>query len=268
MTKRGKVLRDTSMGAGLVSTEGQQYPFPLEGVWRSDEAPRVGMMVEIDLTESGTIAGITIVPESQLAREQAEIAMAAARDRGAALAAGAVAKFGVPSLVGGAVLIIGWWMLPAVSVNLFGSSAHVTFWQILGFANAGNVMSGFAAGGSPSTGIYGLLAILAACGPFIHHFSKDRRASLGAILPLLFMVLVALVVRNMFGAATDTGAQGAAFNEFASQARTEAMNAISIGSGVYVSLIASIYFAIAGAKKFLASRATPSGGYDKPGVAA
>ena len=263
MKKRGKILRDTSAGAGLLMAEGQQYPFSLEGVWRSEEAPRVGMVADVELNERGEIVSIATVPESQLAREQAEVAMAAARERGAALASGAVARFGIPSLVGAAALIIGWWMLPAVSVNVFGSSGHITFWQVLGFVNAGNLMGGFGAGGSPSTGIYGLLAVVAVGGPFVHHFCTDRRASLGALLPLLFMLLVGLMVRNALAGAMGGGPAGA-FSEFANQARDEAMKAVSIGSGVYISLIASLYFAVTGTMKFMAARATDSGDYDKP----
>lgn len=264
MKKRGKIIRDTSVGAGLLIAEGQQYQFQLEGTWRSEEAPRIGMVVDVDLNERGDVVGITAVPESQLAREQAEVAMTAARERGAAIASGAVARFGVPSLVAGAALIIGWWMLPAVSINVFGSSGHITFWQVLGFVNSGNLMGGFGGGGSPSTGIYGLLAVIAVAGPFAHHFWKDRRASLAALLPLAFMLLVAIMVRNAIGGAMGGGADAGVFSEFANQARHEAMKAISIGTGVYLSLIASLYFAFTGAMRFLAAKATDSASYDKP----
>jgi hypothetical protein len=40
MAKRGRVLRDPSVGAGLLMVEGQQYPFALEGVWKSEAAPK------------------------------------------------------------------------------------------------------------------------------------------------------------------------------------------------------------------------------------
>jgi len=263
MKKRGKIIRDTSAGPGLLIAEGQQYQFQLEGAWRSEEAPRVGMVVDVELNERGDVVGITALPESQLAKEQAEVAMAAAKERGAALASGAVAKFGIPSLVAGAALIIGWWMLPAVSLNMFGSSVHITFWQILGFINTGNPMNSFG-GGSASTGIYGLLALVTIVGPFIHHFWKDKRATLGALLPLIFMLLIGYMVLHKLDGVMGGGSQGGSMGEIANQVSDAAWKAISIGSGIYISMIASLYFAFTGTVKFLASRATGSSGYDKP----
>jgi hypothetical protein len=102
--------------------------------------------------------------------------------------------------------------------------------------------------------MYGLLGVVAIAGPFIHHFWKDKRAVLGGLLPLVFMLLVALMVRSALDGAMGGGTEGA-FGEFAREARTEAMKAISVGSGVYVALVASLYFAMVGAKKFLAGRA-------------
>lgn len=43
VTKKGGVLRDTSGGEGLVFVEGNQYAFQLEGIWRSEYAPRTNM---------------------------------------------------------------------------------------------------------------------------------------------------------------------------------------------------------------------------------
>ena len=79
MTKRGKVLRDANAGPGLLMVEGQQYPFTLEGVWKSEVPPKPGLVVEVDFDSTGQVTGITAVPESQLAKEQAEAAMAVAK---------------------------------------------------------------------------------------------------------------------------------------------------------------------------------------------
>ena len=40
MKKRGKVLRDTTLGPGLLIVEGQQYRFTLQGVWKSAAPPK------------------------------------------------------------------------------------------------------------------------------------------------------------------------------------------------------------------------------------
>src|SRR5689334_18345042 len=108
MKKRGKVLRDAHTGPGLLMVEGQQYPFVLEGVWRSEVPAKPGLVVEVEFDPQGNIAGITAVPESQLAKEQAEAALAVARQRGSQLGSAMVAKFGAPSLIGAGALILAW----------------------------------------------------------------------------------------------------------------------------------------------------------------
>jgi hypothetical protein len=111
MTKRGKVLRDPHTGPGLLMVGGQQYPFSLEGVWSSDTPPKPGQPIAVEFNDEGMIVRITAIPESQLAREQAEAAMSAAKQHGAALASNMVARFGIPNLVAAALLIIGWFFL-------------------------------------------------------------------------------------------------------------------------------------------------------------
>jgi len=79
------------------------------------------------------------------------------------------------------------------------------------------------------------------------------------LLPLLFMVMVALIIRSNLGSlgGNDAGNQ---FAGMAAQMREEAMKALSMGMGAYLSLIVSLYFAAIGVKQFLAARAmdTPS----------
>ena len=58
MRKRGKILRDTSTGPGLLMAEGQQYSFPLEGVWQSETPPRPGLVVDLDLGEDAVLEGL------------------------------------------------------------------------------------------------------------------------------------------------------------------------------------------------------------------
>ncbi|MBZ5572157.1 MAG: hypothetical protein LAO09_09810 [Acidobacteriia bacterium] len=258
MKKRGKVLRDTSAGPGLLMVEGQQYSFSLEGVWRSEVAPKPGMVVEVELDTGGRIMAISAVAESQLAKEQAEVALAAAKQKGAALASTMVARFGMPALVGAGLLIVGWFFLSTVSINTPLGSLDFTFWQILGFLNAKNAFEMLGQGGrsGPSAGFYGFLALVSIVGPFVHHFWKDRRAMLGGLLPLLFMAGVALAIRSSINNALGPAGTSANMREYAEQAREEAMKMISIGFGAYLSLLASIYFAGVAAKQFLVAKAT------------
>jgi hypothetical protein len=256
MTKRGKVLRDPHTGPGLLMVEGQQYPFSLEGVWNSEIPPKPGLAVAVEFSSEGTISQITVVPESQLAKEQAEAAMAVAKKQGAALAANMVAKFGLPNLVGAALLIIAWFFLACVSIKTPFGGLDLSFWQVLGFANSSNPIEGFlraGSGSSPSTGIYGLFCMIAVAGPFLHYFWKDKRANLAATLPLLFMLVVALIIRSSIGSlgGDDAGNQ---IPGMAAQMREEAMKAVSMGMGTYLSLIVSLYFAATGVKQYLAAR--------------
>jgi hypothetical protein len=253
MKKRGKVLRDTSSGPGLLMAEGQQYSFSLEGVWKSEAPPRPGLVVDVELGNDGTVQSVTAVPESQIAKEQAEQALAAARAKGSALASSAVARFGMPTLVATGLLIIGWFFLSTISINAgFLGKMDFTFWRVLSFINAKNAFEALGTlkdGGS--AGFYGLLGVIALVGPFLAYFWKDRRAVLGGLLPLLFMLLVALLVRNAI-VSTTAGAPA----EMMDAARDEIMKQISIGMGAYVSLLAAVYLAFISVKKFLVAKAT------------
>jgi hypothetical protein len=252
MKKRGKILRDTSAGPGLLMAEGQQYSFPLEGVWQSETPPRPGLVVDLELGEGGIVKAVTAVPESQIAKEQADRALAAARAKGGALASSAVARFGMPTLIATGLLIIGWFFLSTISINAgFLGKMDFTFCRVLSFVNAKNAFEVLGTLKDGGAGFYGLLAVISLAGPFLSAFWKDRRAVLGGLLPLLFMLLVALVVRNAIASAT-AGAPA----EMMDAARDEIAKQISIGMGAYVSLLAAIYLAFVSVKKFLVAGAT------------
>src|SRR5215467_7244725 len=81
MTKRGTVLRDTSTGPGLLSVDGNQHQFSLEGGWKSLDPPKPGMHVLVEFATDLTILSVIPIPESQIAREQAEAVMKAAKEK-------------------------------------------------------------------------------------------------------------------------------------------------------------------------------------------
>jgi hypothetical protein len=256
MTKRGKVLRDPGAGPGLLMVEGRQLEFLLEGVWRSEVPPKPGLTVDVDFNQAGNIIAITAVPESQLAKEQAEAAMAAAKAKGGVLVSTLVAKVGMPGLVAGGLLIVAWFFLTAVSVQLpFMGKLQFTFWQVLGYLNANNILEVMGSRRSPSTGIYGFLCVIALAGPFIHQFWKDKRAHLGGLLPIVFMAIVGLMVRSSINSAMGGDVDGPA-GDMQRQAQEEIMKAISLGLGTYLSVLVSLYFAGVGTKKFLAAQSS------------
>jgi hypothetical protein len=258
MQKRGRILRDPISGPGLLMVEGQQYPFSLEGVWRSEAPPTAGMVVDVEFDSGSRIVAVTAVAESQIAKEQAEVALAAAKEKGAALASGMVAKFGAPSLIAAGLLIVSWFFLTTASIKSPLGSIEFTFWQVLGYLNAKNIFEVMMSGGrgGPSAGIYGFFAIAALAGPFVHHFWKDRRAKLGGLLPLLFMIVIALAVRSSINSAFGAEQVGADMRTFVDQAREEAMKAVSIGMGAYLAIAVSLYLAAVSLKSFLVAQAT------------
>jgi hypothetical protein len=255
MTKRGKIMRDTSTGPGMVWVEQQQYPFSVGAQWRSATPPAVGMTVDVEFATEGGLATITPVSESQIAKEQAEAVMNAAREKGGAVVSSAIARFGLPLLIATALLIVGWFFLSAVSVEALFGKISFTFWQVLGFLNSDNALQAVMQGqGGPSAGLYGFLAIIALLGPFVRFFWKDARAHLAGLLPLLFMLFVAIMVRSSIHSMTDGAADGP-LADMQRQAQDEMMSAIKIGFGSYLSLLVSLYLAGVAARQFLAARA-------------
>ena len=153
------------------------------------------------------------------------------------------------------LMIIGWLLLNAVSVQTLFGKLNLTFWQVLGFLNADSpwesVMSGR---GGPSAGFYGFLAIVSLAGPFLRYFWKDTRAALAGVLPLVFMLFVGIMVRSSMHSAMGGNLDGP-LGDVQRQAQQEMMSAISLGFGTYLSLLVSLYFAAVAAKQFLLARA-------------
>ena len=66
---RGKILRDTNAGDGIIFVGEKQVPFSLEKHWRSGVPPQAGMMVDVVMTADGAIESVTQIDETQLAKE-------------------------------------------------------------------------------------------------------------------------------------------------------------------------------------------------------
>src|SRR2546427_8109879 len=101
------VTIDTSAGPGLLAVDGNQHQFSLEGIWKSSEPQKTGMQVLVEFAPDLTILSVIPIPESQIAKEQAEAVMKAAREKGGVVVSAAVAKFGWPLLIATCPLVIG-----------------------------------------------------------------------------------------------------------------------------------------------------------------
>lgn len=267
MMKRGKILRDTNAGPGLLFIDGQQFPFTLEKNWKSGAAPTVGMVVDVEITDANEIASIAPIDETQLAKEQAEKALSYMKGTASKTASGVISVVGVQVLVAIAVLALGWFYFDLFSLRITkGYVGHYSFWTVLSIANSVDGAIGpsdLRANGH--AGIFGLAAIIALLAPALPSFWKDSRAHLGGLLPLALMVIVtgllsykiydgiqqAHAAAEMFGG--ERGRQ--MMDDMASSAMSDMLDAFSLGIGLYVSLAASLYLAGKSAIKFLASRA-------------
>lgn len=277
MVQRGRILRDTSNGTGLVSANGNQHEFTLEGVWKSDMAPRQDMVVEFDLDDTGKVVSIFAVSESDLAKEkavqaakiageQAEKAALMVKEKGLAVFNDVAARVGKPVLIAIGIVIVCWFYLSALDIKGL-ASMKFTFWQMLGVVNASWDMNTLQSVAMQDKGIYGLLGILALAGPFIAQFWKNPLAHLGNALPLLLMLLVGgllyLDIHRSVDAAVEQARQIAGGNEqlaeylrkMAEKMRGEALKALHIGVGAYIALAASAYLAFVGLTKYLAAKA-------------
>lgn len=253
--QRGKVLRDTNNGKGLISAAGTQYEFSLESCWKSDASPKVGMVVEFELNAEGNISSATSVPENQLAKEQAELVMQAAKEKGMAVLSSASARVGTSVLIAWGALAIAWFFLNMVNISMFtNSSQGFTFWNYLSMAN-----NGFEGGSHGDKGIFALLAILALLGPAISQFWKDSKSHLGNCLPLALMLGMALTAyitfQSQMSAAQQMLGGNKSLENFASGMLAEVMKSVHIGMGGYVAVAASLYLAFVGMKRFLVAKA-------------
>ena len=208
MLHRGRILRDTTTGTGLISANGIQYEFKLEGMWKSDISPKQNMVVEFELDNKGSISSLSAVDETELAKEQAEKAMLAVKAKGLSTIIGISSTVGKPILVASGTLLASWFFLNTVNLNVYNQNIGINFWNLLGLANSSGGIEGLtslANGGSK--GIYGLLAIASLAGPFIYHFWKTNVAHLGNCLPLVTMLLTLFSIGSSAISASSTSSQ-------------------------------------------------------------
>ena len=250
MPKRGKVLRDPYGGPGLLMVEGKQYPFLMERQWRSDVPAKPGLMVDVDFDTKGNLHKITAISEYRLCTEQG--GARGTPDRDSAVSQGWALITQTPAqLAAATLLILTWFFLTALSIHepSFGRT-DLTFWQILGYLNAGNFPPQISEIASPDAGVFGFLAIVTLVGPFFHFFWDHRRALFGGLLPLAFMFLAGFmdVVHGLLESPLIAG-YGAT-----THGRHSIWSAISLGLGTYVSISLGMYFAVLSVTRFVASR--------------
>ena len=237
--QRGRVLRDTNAGPGLLTCEGIQYVFTLEGMWRSDMPPRTGMMVEVTFDPAGLPVAVRLVPEAQLAREHAEQALAGVRRQGSVLAGTFKTRFAVPVLVAEVVMLLGFFVLPAVTISFVERS--LSGWDAIGIDV--NTM------GANDHGLLSLLAIVGLFAPMAVPFVQKRWARWLYCGPLAFSVIALVTLYLQISSATRAVSRsvGDAFGSQAGQFANEAVHGVTsmyhVSVGVFVVLLCAGYLA-------------------------
>jgi hypothetical protein len=290
MIKRGRIQRDTAVGDGLVFVEGNQYSFRLEGHWKSELPPKVGMQVSAELGDDGQLIALYAISGQAVAAEKATQALSAAQ--GAAqeaakafvssiqaqgfpdAAKGYAQKIGYVTIGAYVAVLLGWFFLPFVSARIpMMGKMSVTFYEGLKFLNADGLQGMAVLSGGGSAGVYGLLVFCALAGVFASVFWKDRKALLGPALPLTYMLLLFIIGYAKASSALDTAQGASGFGETANNpqvrqmmekatqaAKKEVMDAISIGLGAYLSVFGAIVLAWKGVIGFLSG----AGGLSAP----
>lgn len=261
---RGKILRDTNAGDGVVFVNGEQKTFTLESHWRSDEPPRVGAVVDVTLDAEGQVALLSRVDEAQIIKEQTEKALGVAKERGSKAFGLLLSQVGAPTLVAIVLLAVAWLFMSAINVQIAADfKASVTFYDILKVVNSGRGLEAFQAAQSAGAGIYGFLMFAALLVPLVPHFHSNKFLNLAYCAPLVYILVIVFGVyfniRSQISQARGLasgfgGAQGAAFAEqMLSEMMSMALKAVSFGIGFYVAVAVALYLASIGVKKFLVS---------------
>jgi len=253
-TARGTIIKVPDSTPGLLFVEGQQASFTLEGCWRSPVAPAANMTVDVQFDPGGAIGGIAAVGPQQLARERLDRLSGIAQRHGRAaaqiawLGVGALAiRMGRTALAATAVLWVGWFFLPAISIASFGAPQSYTLWQALAldWRSPLTLLSG-------SRGLWAVAGLLAIASPVAVPFFRHARAHLLNAAPLVFLGLTVITLRwdisRAFGPPAEAagGALEALARDMAARAQAAFLEAISFELGAW---------AIGGAALLLAAHA-------------
>ena len=246
MTKRGRVLRDTNIGPGVITVEGKQYSFLLEGMWRSEVPPRPGMTVDVNFDAEGAPAEVYAVSENQVVKEQAQKEFHGTVRHGATIGEFArgpaetsqyVARrgrFSPFTLAVELILLVAFFVLPNLRLGAFVSRS-LSGWE--------------AVGPDPQTqmttahGVLSLLAILCLLAPIAAPFLKQAWARWLYAAPLSFVVLACIAIASQLR--SSASAAGNMAQELGGTAAREMVNQLgpsySLAPGSYIAIICAIY---------------------------
>ncbi len=249
---RGKVLRDTSRGNGLLIAEGRQFQFTLEDQWGGDSAPAVNQTVDMAFDAEGRLTRVMPVDSSQLATERTRKAMLIAKSEGGRWFTQATTKLDRGAAVGALLLLLGTTFFSFFSVRLMGAHAvDLSFYDLLGFINGGNIQMALMGRGS-GVGVYGILWAAAVFGPLLPSLWRARRAKWMFFMPMALWLGALLGGTVSLQRAMNTGRELAGFiggpsaRSLGNDMAMGVWNNTTLGVGFYLSLAVAIYFTVRG----------------------
>lgn len=264
-TLRGTIIQvPAGSEPGLLFVGGAQKSFRLAGVWQSAAAPGLNQTVDVTVDESGAPVSVAVVDAQTLAKEKLEAWAGKSSEHGQrALLSGMTGfqgvrqRMGTTLMVVAAVLLIAWFFLPALSVNLApGMGKSFTVSDVLGLRfDMGGPSDGF--------GFWSFLGLVAVVLPWAVPWLRARWAPWLLCAPLL-MVLVAFLhvqweIHRMAADAMSQAEQfggagaGAAMQSMMDQVGSRIAQAISFEFGLVIVVLASLVLAGLGIKRWLAT---------------
>jgi hypothetical protein len=222
MKKRGRILKDTNSGPGLLSAEGVQYSFTLEGMWRSDYPPRPGMIVDVSFDSEGAPEAIWMAGDRRLTSPLA----ATVSRRG--FRAGAV-LFTVEL-----VLLLAFFLLPSLSVGALNKP--VTGWEFVGLDQITLTAT--------SHGCFSVCAILCLLAPFSVPFFKWNGAQWLCAAPLCFGLLALLTVTMERHAAASEAAGVGLRGGMAGPLAHQDPGVLHVNAGLFLIFVCAGYLAV------------------------
>lgn len=233
--KRGRILRDTGVGPGLLTVEGIQYTFQLEGMWRSEVPPRAGMAVDVVFDRTGAPATVCAVSEGQVAKEQTqpETPRMAVREESAAAPR---PRLGAATIVAECLMLACFFFLPNMEMGNAWTRREINGWEAIGL-DPNTMMTN-------NHGLLSLLAVLCLLAPLAVPFVKQAWSRWLDAAPFGFAVIAVMTIMTEI---RDIGHQASGpmgeilGNEAARAMSREVTGMFSISFGAFGVLLCSIY---------------------------
>ena len=265
ITNRGRILRDTNNGIGLISLGGKQVPFTLETNWRGEIAPVVQMTVDVVLDDAGNVVSVAPVSDKEVAQEKLkEMSGNLSRQLQDQIPMVKVyaGMIGTPTLIAVSLLFIGWVWLSMATVRISeGLTQGATMFDLLRLINTGGSLQSFGGSSSGSSGIYGFVCVIAMLAPLAPALIRHRYISLAYFAPLFFLIVLSFASYMKMRSFADDARQSlgglvgsAQMANMANAMMDQILAAVSVGAGAYISSTVALYLAVQGGIKFLANR--------------